>query len=255
MARLARIAPWAQNPGPSEFSELGPVPALAVAEPEHAVALEAAGVHDDHLASRRIEAQARAEERRTISRLLHDDIGQSLTALSVKLAMLRARTSGLVKAQVLEAHKLLEKTLEQVQRLSKGLHPSAVEDLGLIPALRSCIEKFSTDSAVGLQIKARAAQLSTLDSTLAVAVFRSVEALLPDLPAASSTLLTLAVKGGALQLEVRMRIAGRETAAALPDVSGFQDQVLVAGGSVRFRAGRNQALITARFPMTNRGKI
>jgi signal transduction histidine kinase len=231
------------------------MPALAVAEPEQALVLEAGGVPDDHLASRRIEAQARTEERRSLSRLLHDDIGQSLTALSVKLAMLRSRTSGAVQAQVLDAHKLLEKTLEQVQRLSKGLYPSAVEDLGLVPALRSCIQRFSTDSAVGLQVKVSASQLSTLDSVLAVAVFRSVEALLLDLPAASTTLLTLTVKAGALQLEVRMRDAGGDTSAAQPQVNSFQEQVLVAGGTVKLRAGRNQALITARFPMTNHGKV
>jgi signal transduction histidine kinase len=256
MARLARIAPWAHNPDHAEFSEVSTaMPALAAPAPKQPLNLDAGGVHDDPIAARRIEAQVRAEERRSMSRILHDDIGQSLTALSMKLAMLRARTSGALRAQVLDAHKLLQKTLEQVQRLSKGLHPSAVEDLGLVPALRSCVQKFSTDSAIGLQLKAPESQLSTLDSVLAVAVFRSVEALLSDLPAASSTLLILAVKDGALQLEVRTRMAGREPVAPLPDVSGFQEQVLVAGGTVKLRVGRNQALITARFPMTNHGTV
>jgi signal transduction histidine kinase len=225
----------------------------AVAELGQGVALDASTPREDGLAARRIEAQARTEERRSLSRLLHDEIGQSLTALSVKLALLRARTTGVMQAQIVEADKLLAKTLEQVQRLSKGLYPSAVEDLGLVSALRSYIQRFSTDSAVGLQVKATESQLSRLKPTLAVAIFQSVEALVSDLPARSSALLTLAVRSGALQLDVRMRMPGRGPAA--PDMTNFQERVLVAGGTVKLRAGRNQALMTARFPMTNHGTV
>jgi signal transduction histidine kinase len=256
MARLVRIAPWAHDQGHAGLSVLtaGMAATAAVAELDKGVALEAGAGSEGTLACRRIEVQARTEERRSLSRLLHDEIGQSLTALSMKLAMLRAHATGAMQAQVVDAHKLLEKTLEQVQRLSRGLYPSAVEDLGLVPALRSYIQRFTTDSAVGLQVKASESQLSALAPTMAVAIFRSVEALLSDLPPASSVLLTLTMRGGALELEVRMRMAGR-TAATAPDVSNFQEQVLVGGGILKRRAGRNQALITARFPMTNQGKV
>src|SRR5687767_931700 len=114
MARLIRIAPWAQQASDPEFSGVGVLPAEPLAELDQPIAVEIKTANDgDKLNSRKIEAQARADERRRLSRLLHDDVGQSLTAITVKLAVLRGQTSGTVQAQLIETQKLLEKTLNQ----------------------------------------------------------------------------------------------------------------------------------------------
>lgn len=267
MARLIRIAPWAHHADP-EFSGITALAAAPVAELDQSLAVDTnLSNPDDHLASRKIEAHARADECRRLSRLLHDDIGQSLTALTVKLAVLRGQTSGAIQAQLVDAQRLLEQTLDQVQRLSKGLHPSAVEDLGLVPALQSHIQKFSQETAMSIRLKALNPQLSTLNSELAVAIFRSVEALLTDLCSAapSETTLTLAVARNALQLEARAKLKGSATVPVappgvspgevVPDLKNFHERVLMAGGTVKCRTTRNHALITARFPMTNHGKV
>jgi signal transduction histidine kinase len=269
MARLIRIAPWAQQASPSEFLGIGALPGQPFAEVDEPVAVEIKMAnHDEGLNSRKIEAQARADERRRLSRLLHDEVGQSLTALTVKLAILRGQTSGAIQTHLLEAQQLLEQTLDQVQGLSKDLHPSAVEDLGLVPALRSYIQNFSQNTAMSIRFKALNSQLSILNSEFAVAIFRSVEALLADLrdAAPSKTILTLAIARNALQLEAKALLARRgANTDVLPDVRNFHEQVLMAGGSVECRASRNHALITARFPvpaksdkggpMTNHGKV
>ena len=203
------------------------------------------------LALRRADAQARAEERRRISRLLHDEIGQSLTALTVKLAVLRGHASGAIQSQLRDVHKLLEKTLSQVQTLSKDLHPSAVEDLGLVPALRSHIQRISQDASITVQLKASDSSLSGIDSGLALAVYRCAEALLRDMreAAVSKATLSVAVEGGFLRLEARVQTH------LVPEVQSFHEQVLIGGGAVQCRTSRHQAIITAQFPMTNHGKI
>lgn len=260
MARLIRIASWTQETTQPDFSGIAVAapPIVERAELETAATMSDGALPDasqpsapEPLALRRADAQARAEERRRISRLLHDEIGQSLTALTVKLAVLRGHASGAIQSQLRDVHKLLEKTLSQVQTLSKDLHPSAVEDLGLVPAVRSHIQRFSQDASITVQLKASDPSLSSIDTGLALAVYRSVEALLADLRDASvsKATLSLAVERGFLRLEARVQTD------LVPDVQNFQEQVLIAGGAAQCRASRNQAIITAQFPMTNHGKV
>jgi signal transduction histidine kinase len=263
MARLIRTAHWAQTETHPDYSgmagAIAMTPAAQLDERDdtarRAEAVAFAAPPPQSLALRKADADARAAERRRISRLLHDEVGQSLTALTVKLAVLRARTSGPVQSELLQAHKLLEKTLGQLQRLSKDIYPSAVEDLGLVPALRSCIQGFSGEIAV--QLRAQDSQLSIIEPDVAVAVFRSVETLLGELreAAAAKAVLTILVKDEVLQLQARAQISNRGPADAVPDVRKFQEQVLIAGGTVKCRASRNQALITAEFPITNQGTV
>ena len=261
MARLIRIASLAQEAPHPDFSGVASAiaapPVVELAERE-AIATASDGALPDRqpsgpepLALRRADARARAEERRRISRLLHDEIGQSLTALTVKLAVLRGHASGAIQSQLRDMHKLLEKTLSQVQTLSKDLHPSAVEDLGLVPALRSHIQRISQDASIAVQLKASDSSLSGIDSGLALAVYRCAEALLADMRAASvsKTTLSLRVERGFLRLEARVQTD------LVPDVQNFQEQVLIAGGAAQCRTSRNQAIITAQFPVTNHGKI
>ena len=260
MARLIRSAPWTHELGhvfvnPEKVSGL-PSPA-ATNLSEAPVEPAASELSPEELNYRRVAARARAQEQRRVSRLLHDDIGQSLTALNVQLAVLRARTRGAAQTQLKSAQALLEKALAQVQRLSQDLHPSAVEDLGLVPALRSHIKNFSQKAALTVYFKAED-DVQLADVELKLAIFRSVQALLTDLESAAApqACLSLEISPDAFILEARARISRRKKGDddAVPDVSAFHEQVLIAGGSVNYRAHRNQAIIAARFPITNHGQ-
>ena len=250
MARVIRSSPWTLvshvlvNKLPSRH-------APDLLQPE------APQMPAEDLTARRAAAQARAQEQRRISRLLHDEIGQSLTALNVQLAVLRGRSRGVVREHLKSAQALLESALGQVQGLSRDLHPSAVEDIGLVPALRSHIRSFSQKAALTVYFKAND-ELQPTDAELNLAVFRSVQALLADLEAAAAaqTCLSLEATPDALVLEARARISRRRgDRDEMPDVSAFHEHVLIAGGSVNYRAHRNQAIIAARFPIADRGQI
>jgi len=248
MARLIRSAPWTLV----SHVLVSKLPSRHAGDPLQPEAPQFAA---EDLAVRRAAAQARAHEQRRISRLLHDEIGQSLTALNVQLAVLRGRSRGAIQVQLKSAQGLLESALGQVQRLSQDLHPSAVEDIGLVPALRSHIKHFSQKAALTVYFKANDA-LQPADVELNLAVFRSVQALLADLEAAEAaqTCLSLDATTDALVLEARARISRRRGARdEMPDVSGFHEHVLIAGGSVNYRAHRNQAIIAARFPIADPG--
>jgi signal transduction histidine kinase len=242
----------------AQLAEVTPVVATNGGDDTGMNAVAAASV-----SARRADARARAEERRKVSRLLHDEIGQSLTAVNVKLAVLKIQVKGRLQRELSSAQNMLEKTMEQVQGLSHELHPCMVEDLGLIAALRSHIKNFSKKSAMAIDLRADA-RVHETSPELGMAVFRSIQALLSDLVRGagadretsndSMIKLILAVERDAVRVDAEARIArpggsgGGRGKDLVPDVSTFHEQVLMAGGTVRFRANRNQAIISARFP-------
>ncbi len=84
--------------------------------------------------------QAQETERRALSRELHDEVGQSLSAVLVELRNLNAglstRSPEQSRAQVEEIKSLVESTVRVVRNMALLLRPSMLDDLGLVPALR-----------------------------------------------------------------------------------------------------------------------
>lgn len=121
--------------------------------------------------------RAQEEERRRISRELHDEVGQSLTAISVTLATLRnngAATSEHIRRVVAGTQHLLEDTMDSVHRFARELRPAMLDELGLLPALRSHIKSFS--ARTGLRVRLRADPAAEkLNGDQKTAIFRIVQ--------------------------------------------------------------------------------
>lgn len=99
---------------------------------------------DLHRLSARL-ATAQEDERRTISRELHDEVGQSLTAIRVELGLVQ-RTSGVpavAAARLEDARVMTEDTIKTIRDLSHLLHPSLLDDLGLAAAAKNYVETFT----------------------------------------------------------------------------------------------------------------
>ena len=87
--------------------------------------------------------RAQEEERKRIARELHDETSQSLTTLLINLAMLEQVTEGPVaRERVNQVRDLAHQTLRAIRNLSIDLRPSALDDLGLLPALRWYIKEY-----------------------------------------------------------------------------------------------------------------
>jgi PAS domain S-box-containing protein len=94
------------------------------------------------------------EERSRISREIHDEIGQALTAISLNLRKLT--TNGKpseVKRRIQSVQNLVEKASDFVHLFSHQIHPSMLEDLGLFPALRSFIRDFQENTGMRVKLK------------------------------------------------------------------------------------------------------
>ena len=87
-----------------------------------------------HLSTRLIGAQE--EERRTIARELHDEVGQALTAVQVELSVAQRRLKAAGHAAVLaDAETITHGALQTVRDISQLLHPALLDDLGLAAAI------------------------------------------------------------------------------------------------------------------------
>ncbi len=92
-----------------------------------------------HLSRRLLDVQE--EERSRIARELHDETGQSLTALLLGLRMLdEMSTSETAQARVDDLREIAARALDEVKRLAMGLRPALLDDLGLEAALKRLAE-------------------------------------------------------------------------------------------------------------------
>ncbi len=91
------------------------------------------------------------EERRKISRELHDGVGQLLTAAYLNLELLEdaiAENSDEAVRLLHKVRQLLDKTIQETRNISHDLRPAVLDDFGLVPGLRMLAEEFSEASGV-----------------------------------------------------------------------------------------------------------
>lgn len=118
---------------------------------------------------------AQEDERKRISRELHDETGQSLTSLLVGLKIVdKSPSLEEARKRVAELQELTSRTLEEVHKLSVELRPTLLDDLGLIAALRSYSKDFSQKHGVQVAFHASGFE-ERVPPLVEVAVYRVVQ--------------------------------------------------------------------------------
>jgi len=112
------------------------------------------------LSARLVEVQE--NERRSISRELHDEVGQALTGVLVEMAnlttLIRDKDTDRVAAKADEIKRLIENSISVVRNMALLLRPSMLDDLGLVPALQWQAREVS--KRTGLWVKVAAEEVS-----------------------------------------------------------------------------------------------
>jgi signal transduction histidine kinase len=99
--------------------------------------------------------RAQEEERRTISRELHDEVGQKLTAMRMELGTLdhlRSGHEGEFQSRLSEVKELAEQSLHIIRDIAAGLRPSVLDDLGLPAAVKKQAREFSQRTGIGVSV-------------------------------------------------------------------------------------------------------
>ncbi len=151
--------------------------ALRKSERHYSQLLEQSDRLQDQL--RRLSRQilsAQEDERRMISRELHDVIGQTLTGINVRLAALAkeatVNTKGLDR-NIARTQRLVEKSVNIVHQFARELRPAVLDDLGLIPALHSFMKNFTSRTGIRTNLTAFAA-VESLDTAKRTVSFASL---------------------------------------------------------------------------------
>ncbi|MCS6845525.1 MAG: GAF domain-containing protein [Caldilineales bacterium] len=117
-------------------------------------------------------------ERQAVARQLHDDMGQALTALLLNLGSLERSLAGRAEVRDLErlaeARWLAEQTVGRTRMLSLDLHPPALDDLGLVPAIRWYLEQLARRSGLTVSFRVHGAE-QPLSPAVALAVYRILQ--------------------------------------------------------------------------------
>ena len=191
----------------------------------------------------RLEA-AKEEERKRISRELHDEMGQALTAAKINLQLLEAVDDAeLRRRRVEDTVGLVDRMIEHVRALSLDLRPPLLDELGLVPALRGFLETQARRS--GLQVDARIDEsVGQLSPETEILVFRAVqEAVTNVIRHAEARTVEVEVRRREEGIRVRVKDDGQgfDVPRALEKalgglhlgILGIQERVEAAGGSLR----------------------
>jgi signal transduction histidine kinase len=103
---------------------------------------------------------AQEEERKRISRELHDVVAQTLTSINVRLTALKKEaalnTKG-IERSIARTQQLVEHSVNIVHRFARELRPTVLDDLGLIPALHAFMKNFKRETGIHVSLAAFAA--------------------------------------------------------------------------------------------------
>ncbi len=150
----------------------------------------------------------REDERTRISREIHDELGQSLTALKIDLSWLMKRLDRDQKTLLEKTHlmsKLIDMNIQTVKRIAAELRPGLLDDLGLPAAFEWQAEDFSKRTGIACQVAIRPENIE-LDRNLSTALFRIFQETLTNVvrhAKATSVTATLRKKKDEILLEVR----------------------------------------------------
>jgi signal transduction histidine kinase len=115
-------------------------------------------------------------ERRQVARDLHDEIGQSFTSLLVQMRVLEdSPTLDAAKAQAGELRELSGHIYDQIRSLARGLHPTVLDDLGLVEAVRRLVEDYQTTHETEVNLRIFGLDKERLDRKVEATAYRIVQ--------------------------------------------------------------------------------
>jgi len=233
---------------------------------ENAILMDSLKKHEkglQMLSSQIIKAQE--EERKRISRELHDEASQALIAAKINLDMVKKilpSSWNQVTTRLVETRSLLVNTLKNLRRLSYDLRPSMLDDLGLISALRWYTESYTKRLSIPISFKATALD-KRLDLEIETAIYRIVQEALTNIAKyAQAKEVTVSLEKKDSKLIIRVEDNGRgfrlktsilgENYNQGSGILGMKERVYNLGGTfhIESKQGRGTKLL-AEIPLNS----
>jgi PAS domain S-box-containing protein len=198
---------------------------------------------------------AQEEERRRIARELHDETGQSLTALLVGLRTIEeSQTIADATELAQQLREVAAHTLEEVGRLSRGLHPSVLDDVGLAAAVTRHAQDFAHLHGIAVDVRIDGLDGEPLPPLVQTTVYRVLQEALTNVArhaGARSVNVRLVRDETMVELRVQDDGTGFEPGEGRRlGLRGMRERAALIGGSVEVESQVDiGTLITGRFPV------
>jgi signal transduction histidine kinase len=207
---------------------------------------------------------AQEDERRRISRELHDVIAQTLTGINIQLATLKLQSCNDPKVMlrsIKNTQRLVEKSVAIVHQFACELRPAVIDVLGLVPALQNYLTKFSARTGIHSSIKS-SSPLTNLEVAQCTCLFRVAEEALTNV-ARHSNAHHVIIRLSKVKSMITMTIHDNGKSFCVPTAAqnqsgkhlgllGMRERVEMMGGSFRIESCPNHGTkISAKIPATN----
>jgi signal transduction histidine kinase len=205
--------------------------------------------------------QAQEEERKRISRELHDEAGQGLMVLRLYLGMLVSDSTPELASKIQEAMNMLDRTIGDLRRIIARLSPRILDEMGLMPAIRKEARELSRTTGMKAHLELPE-NLNGADHGIEVAVYRSVQEALNNVAKhsqAKAFKVCVDTEDGSVRVLVEddgvgiSRSRGSHTRTF--GLLGMRERIAALGGTVRVqsRNGRGTKLRVV-LPIPSRRK-
>lgn len=202
------------------------------------------------------------EDRRRLSRELHDEIGQTLALLQIEISHAQAQLAGQpgpLRERLQRAREMAEKTVQTVRNISVLLRPSLLDDLGLVPALQFQLEDFLRRNGITCEFVEEGVA-DQLPDEIKTCVYRVVQEALHNAEKHScATRVRVSVRQSAQILVAEVEDNGRGFAANQKRSStrgsglgllGMRERAAIVGGTLAVDAAPGRGTrITLRIPV------
>jgi signal transduction histidine kinase len=204
------------------------------------------------LSHRLLEQQER--ERAALARELHDQLGQSLVALSLNFQLIQEELPPTLNASVPESMRTIEKMIDQVRTLAFELRPSMLDEFGLAGALRLLLARHGQRTGVQASFTASPTDLRA-PVDIETACFRIVQEALNNITRhAKATRVDVTLAAGDAVIEVSIKDDGVGFTIEEPRTGvgliGMGERAELAGGHLDIESTPGDGTtLRARFPL------
>jgi signal transduction histidine kinase len=199
---------------------------------------------------------ARESTLRHLARELHDEFGQTLTAMGSMLGRARRQVpeGSLLRAELREVSEIAQRLLEHVRGLSQALHPSILEEVGFEGTLDWYLSTVERQTGVAISYERTAASMP-VDPTVAIHVYRIMQEALNNVArhsGARHAWVRLRVGAGLLELDVEDHGVGMNAATRRRGLGivTMRERAALVGGTIEFARPRDGGtLVRVRVPV------